>query len=529
MVKPPVLPPICITVTGTTPNELLQNAQRALEHSRVVVLRLDWLPDPSQGIRVIRQLLESGPKRPDRAPLLQATCRRQQSGGRFRGTVAEQIKILQEASAAGCALVDIEIESAEKSSRESVESLGDRSLLVLSWHSFEETPYLEFVARLLQRFSADYYKVVSTAKRQSDNCVALEFLRSANNSWHKRWIVFCMGPAGIPSRALALSRGSAFIYAACPGSDGLAPSSSAAPGQIDYEKLSGVYRADKLTPVTAIFGLVGNPVGHSLGAAIHNAAMEAEGVDAVYLPLLSPDLDGFRDAANRYPLSGFSVTIPHKQNILSLLDRLDYDVRMAGAANTVRIRRGKWEAINSDVDGVEKPLRSAFQLSDRETLEDSFRAVVVGTGGAARAAFVALRKLECRKLFVAGRTPARAQRLAKDFDATVLPFSALKHDRFDLMINATPVGMWPKTEECLLTPEQINAHVVFDMVYNPAETTLLKTARKMGRKVISGLDMFLAQAARQFEYWTGLGAPTQLMRKVALRELARFPKSGADG
>jgi 3-dehydroquinate dehydratase / shikimate dehydrogenase len=525
MRKKPSLPRICITATGDSPRELFECARRALGYSRFVELRLDWLLRPAPALALIPRLLESRAGSRRESVFLQATCRRAENGGRFRGTVAEQIEILRKAAEAGCRVVDIEIESAESAGREATESLRQQAALILSWHDFRGSPPLDAVARRLRRYPADYYKLVPTALRQTDNCAALELLGSAAGEARdiERWIVFSMEQAGIPSRVLALSRGSAFVYAACPPAPrGRREQEPAAPGQIDFETLRRVFRAEKLTPRTALYGLLGYPIGHSVGAAIHNAAFRAREMDAVYLPLVSSNLLDFREAARRYPLSGFSVTIPHKQSILRLLDRIDPVVRLAGAANTVRIRHGRWEAINSDVEGIVAPLRKAFRLSERGSLGKNFRAVVVGTGGAARAALVALGKLRCGEIFVTGRNQEKAANLARDLETTALAISQLGRDRFDLMIHATPVGMWPHTGECFLRPEQITASTVFDLVYNPQDTRLLQLARARGCRTISGLEMFIAQAARQFEYWTGQEAPRQLMRRTAEQQLERF-------
>ncbi len=541
MRKTPSLPRLSIAATGDSPRELFQCAERALGYSRFVELRLDWLPRPAQALSQIRRLLESRAGGRGTKTILQATCRRASNGGRFRGTVAEQIEILRKAVEAGCRIVDLEIESAESAGSEAIQDfrqndLRQKAALILSWHDFQGTPPLDAIARRLRRFPADYYKLVPTATRQTDNCDVLGFLRSSvaeardHEGRLERWVVFSMEQAGIPSRVLALSRGSAFVYASCPDignreqGRGKREEKLAAPGQIDYEILRRVYRAEKLTLQTAIYGLLGHPIGHSVGSAIHNAAFRARKLDAVYLPLLSSNLQDFREAAERYPLSGFSVTIPHKQGILNLLDRVDPVARLTGAANTVRIRHGLWEATNSDVEGVASPLRKAFRLTGGQSLGRNFRAVVVGTGGAARAALVALGKLRCGQILIAGRNPEKVATLARDFGATALPISQLEQEQFDLMIHATPVGMWPHTGECLLRPEQISAGTVFDLVYNPRDTRLLQLARARGCRTIPGLDMFIAQAARQFEYWTGEEAPRPLMRHTAERELARFPK-----
>ena len=536
------LPRICIVATGDTPAELFECALRALPYSPLVELRLDWLPRPAEAMPLISRLLRA---QHGRRSELQATCRRKENGGRFRGTVGEQMEILLQAAAAGCSLLDLEIESAEAAGGEAVRSLRQRALLILSFHDFRRTPNLNAAADRLRKFPADFYKLVPTATRQSDNCRILDFLISNTaippDSIRKReqWIAFSMGQSGVSSRVLALSRGSAFIYASCPPqpSPSLVPSrknnpptfpAPSAPGQIDAEVLRNRYRAEKLSNRTALYGLLGCPIGHSLGAAIHNAAFRSKRVDGVYLPLLSSNLNDFRKAASGYPLAGFSVTIPHKQKILRWMDRVDQTVQAAGAANTVRLYRGRWEAINTDVAGIMVPLRKALRLGNNGFLPRSFRALVVGNGGAARAALVALGKLRCRNIFVTGRNPARVRAFARAMGGEPIPAGALRQEPFDLLIHATSVGMWPKTEACVLRPEQVNAGLVYDLVYNPAETRLLEIARARGCRTISGLEMFLAQAARQFEYWTGLEAPLHRMRKTAQQELLRLQQPGRE-
>jgi len=576
------LPPICISVTGNTPEELLESARRAFDYSRFVELRLDWLPNVTLALPLIPDLLESSSQpsgmniRPPLrltarrqtqrlagTPVLQATCRRQANGGRFAGDVAEQVEVLKRAAAAGCHVLDLEIESAEAAGLAAVEQLRLQALVIVSWHDFHGTSGLQTAVRRLRQLPADYYKLVTTATRQTDNCAALHVLSSvaSKEPTRKRWIVFCMDQAGIPSRVLALSRGSAFVYASRPqGNPGIEPAliplrrtkgmskpvigeiaqgthagttsaelpsaEPAAPGQIGFQTLRDVYRAEKLTLQTRIYGLVGYPIGHSIGAAIHNAAFRSKKLNAVYLPLLTSDVKDFWRAANRYPLAGFSVTIPHKQKILRLVDRADSVAKLAGAANTVRYRR-QWEATNTDVEGIVAPLRKSLHLKETEPVGSEFRTVVIGTGGAARAALVALGKLGCRAVVITGRNPVKASGLAAAWRGRVIALQELEHEHFELMIHATSVGMWPHAEQCLLRPEQIDADIIFDLVYNPAETRLLQIARQRRCQTISGLEMFLEQAARQFEYWTGVDAPRRLMRKTAEHELARFLNDSA--
>ena len=524
------VPHIAISATGRTPGELLECARRALEHSRLVELRLDWVANPLEALPLIPRLLEEHARRPRRRNfLLQATCRREEAGGRFAGSISSQLELLSRAAAAGCRMVDLEIESAEAAGREAVAALRREALLILSFHDFSRTPRLEPAARRLCRFPADFYKLIPTATRQSDNCTVLDFLSAQKKAQSpERWIAFAMGEAGVPSRALALSRGSALVYAACPP-EAEGNAEPAAPGQLDSDTLRNRYRAEKLSPQSAVYGLLGSPVRQSVGAAVHNAVFRARRCDAVYLPLLATDLRDFRKAAQRYPLAGFSVTIPHKQSILRFVDKTDRTVRAVGAANTVRVRGGRWEATNTDVEGIVTPLRKVYRLGVKESWPSGFRAVIVGTGGAARAAVAALRQLRCREISITGRTPAHVQRLARDVGGRAIPLETLPTERFDLLIHATSAGMWPHAEESFLRPQQITANVVFDLVYNPIDTRLLQTARSLGCRTISGLEMYLAQAARQLEYWTGQEAPLRLMRQTAVREVERLQQAAVAG
>jgi 3-dehydroquinate dehydratase / shikimate dehydrogenase len=520
------LPRIAITATGSTVGELMECAQHALLESPFVELRLDWVARPVEATAAISKLLAGARRRRSRV-VLQATCRRRPNGGKFRGSVAQQLTLLHQAVRAGCSVIDLEIESAEVAGARAVSELREIATLILSFHDFKRTPRLQPVARRLRRSEADFYKVVPTATRQSDNCAVLDFLSSVSETDGEagRWVAFSMDEAGIASRVLALSHGSAFIYAA-PTARRMAENLLAAPGQLDWSTLHEPYRVERLTAKTAIYGLLGDPVRHSVGVAVHNAAFRARGIDAVYLPLLATDLADFHRAAAKYPLAGFSVTIPHKRGVLRYIDQKDGSVSAAGAANTVRVRRGHWEAINTDVGGIEMPLRKSFRLGSLKGLPKNFRSVIVGNGGSARAAVIALQRLGCRQLFIAGRNHSHTRKLAAEFSAAAISLDALRSQKFDLLIHATPIGMWPHTKERLLRPDQLNAGTIFDLVYNPPDTRLLQMARRRGCRTISGLEMFIAQAAKQFEFWTGARAPEALMRRVAEEALEQRRGSG---
>jgi 3-dehydroquinate dehydratase/shikimate dehydrogenase len=221
-------------------------------------------------------------------------------------------------------------------------------------------------------------------------------------------------------------------------------------------------------------------------------------------------LRDFFTMAAKLPLAGFSVTIPHKQKIIRYLDVVDPLARRIGAVNTVWRKAGKWRGTNTDVAGVTGPLSRLLRLGKSSIL-------IVGNGGAARGAAYALADAGA-KITLVGRNAERVRALAKICGAEALGREQLDTRRFDAVVHATPLGMYPQVDECFFNGS-IPADVVFDMVYNPMETLLIKRAREQGKTVIPGLDMFIEQAVRQFEIWTGESAPRPAMEKAAAEAL----------
>jgi 3-dehydroquinate dehydratase/shikimate dehydrogenase len=219
----------------------------------------------------------------------------------------------------------------------------------------------------------------------------------------------------------------------------------------------------------------------------------------------------FLGLAEKLPIAGFSVTIPHKQKILRYLDIVDPLARRIGAVNTVWRKSGKWRGANTDAAGVTVPLGQELRLRNASIL-------IAGNGGAARGAACALADAGARIALV-GRNPDRVRALAKICGAEALTVEQLEQRSFDALIHATPVGMFPHVNECFFNG-RIPAGIVLDMVYNPLETELTRRARQQGKTVIPGMQMFIEQAVRQFEIWTGETAPRSLMEKTALEALS---------
>ena len=306
----------------------------------------------------------------------------------------------------------------------------------------------------------------------------------------------CMGEQGVISRVLCVRAGAAFTFAAPNQGE------PTAEGQITAREMQEMYRVDQLDAATRIYGVAANPVRHSLSPALINTAMRRENVNAVYLPLLVESLEDLLACVRAIPIHGLSVTMPFKEQILPFLDRSEQLTAATGSCNTVvRSQDGQLIGFNTDIQGILAPLEAQLTLSGADAL-------VIGAGGAARSAVYAL-KQRGAEVYILNRTPANAQKLARQFEVNTVKRSDLPKMQFALAINTTPVGMGGSAESPLSEKELKSVRCVFDMVYNPAETRLLQMARAQGIPAISGVEMFVHQGARQFEIWTGKPAPVE--------------------
>lgn len=491
-------PRICVALGICDPVQLLESAQHEAEaNESFLEFRLDYLNRPEQGVEIIRSILDRHP-----GCAILATCRRHQNHGRFNGSVEDQIRILEASSSAGAQAVDVEIETAELAA-ERLPALRENAKLIVSYHNFEGTPHLDQVMKRMARVSADAYKIVTTARKPSDCGRILSLARSNPRI---PLVVLAMGEPGFPTRVLSTSFSGLFTYAAPASTQGTAA------GQVSAQSLRRLYRIDKLSKASKVYGVIADPVRHSISPAVHNRAFQARRLDAVYLPfLVAPaQLKDFMELANALPVTGFSVTIPHKQKILRYVDTVDPLARRIGAVNTVWRKAGKWRGANTDAAGVTVPL-------SRHLRPAKSRVLIVGNGGAARGAACALLDAGAR-VTLTGRNPDRVRALAKACGAEPLVREQVTKHHFDAIVHATPVGMFPHVEGCFFDGE-IPGDIVFDLVYNPIETALIRRAKEQKRVVVPGIEMFVEQAVRQFEIWTGESAPRSAMEKAALEAL----------
>jgi 3-dehydroquinate dehydratase/shikimate dehydrogenase len=323
-----------------------------------------------------------------------------------------------------------------------------------------------------------------------------------------------MGDEGLVSRVLAVREGAAFTFASL--DEGI----ETAPGQVSVRNLRDLYRLETIDAATRVFGVAGNPIGHSLSPLMHNTAFRREHVNAVMLPLKARALNDLLTLILELPVSGVAVTMPLKQQILPHLANMDPLTAKIGACNTVRTGAdGKLYGFNTDVAGVVRPLEKRMRLKGA-------RVAILGAGGAARAAAFGL-VAEGAEVFIINRTHDHAVALARAAKAKSLKHELLAKQRFDVLINSTPCGMAGTKQALPIKENELNASLVFDMVYTPRETPLLKLAASRRIPVIGGLEMFVQQGARQFEIWTGKPAPeAEMMRAV---ELALKKENGEPG
>jgi 3-dehydroquinate dehydratase/shikimate dehydrogenase len=490
---------VCVAIVGSTPAEMIEKASAVVKETPFLEFRLDYLDKPLAALPKLKQFFAE-----NTAATAIATCRRAEGGGKFPGSVAAEIEILSKAAETGFHLVDLELESAEALKKGDLQKLRDTGIaLIVSYHDFAATRDLDGIYSRIERFSPDFVKIVSTAKSLVDNVTLIRFLERMND--HTNIIGICMGEAGIISRVLGVRAGSAFTFAAA------TPGEETGPGQIAARTLIETYRIDHVDAATKVYGVAGNPIRSSLSPIMMNTAFRRETVNAVYLALQTGKLTDLLKLVHEIPIQGLSVTMPLKQEILPHLEQTDPLSAKIGAVNTVRLLDGKLYGFNTDVAGIVGPLEKRLSLRGAKVL-------VLGAGGAARAAVFGVRDRGA-EVFILNRTSETAQKLARQSGSKTIKKEAVAKTGFDVIINATPVGMAGNKAPQILEAKDLNTKLVFDLVYNPLETPLLRLARQQSINIITGVEMFVQQGARQFEIFTGKPAPEEEMFRVVLHAL----------
>lgn len=474
-------PKLCVTVAAPTMAELREKRDQ-VTNADLVELRVDSVRDPSA----------AGALAGRRLPVI-FTCRPAWEGGWFTGSEEERKRILLDAQKLGAEYLDVEW----RAGLDDVIAGRGGEGIVLSTHDYDGVPNdLAPRARAMRSTGAAVVKLAVMPSRLTDNLALLPLTKDAGAPT----LVIGMGEAGLPTRILPGRFGSPWTYTG----DGVAP------GQIPTSVMCEQYSFRRVTDRTALYGVVGRPVSHSISPAIHNAAFRAAGVDAVYLPLAASDFDDFRAFADAMSIAGASVTAPFKVDAFACAGEADAVSRRVHAVNTLKRNGQGWSACNTDVSGFLAPLEAEMPVR-------GLRVTVLGAGGAARAAGIALASAGADVTFAA-RRPEQATDVASVTGGTVASWPP-EPGSWDVLINTTPLGTAPRVDETPMPPGQFTGRLVYDLVYNPIETRLLREARAAGCRTLGGLDMLIAQAHEQFEWWTGVRAPDRVMREAAINAL----------
>jgi 3-dehydroquinate dehydratase/shikimate dehydrogenase len=497
---------ICVSIGRGRHRHVIAEHKHLVENGiGLVELRLDYL----QGEVQVKRLLRDRP-----CPVIM-TCRRKSDGGRWEHSEEARLTLLRTAIVEGADYVDLEDDVAAGIRRYGV------TKRIISHHDFQKTPAdLTLLHKRLASMDADVVKIAAMANHPTDNLRMLQMVHASRLPT----VGICMGDIGAPTRILGGRCGAPFTYATFNDDRVLAP------GQIGWRQMREMYRYDSITAATRIYGVVADPVGHSLSPVVHNAALAAAGIDAVYVPFRVPaeQIDEFLSAASRWPLSGLSVTIPHKESVLRHATAVDGLVQSIGAANTLSFTPAGIEAANTDATAAVESLAAALR-GDEQPQNGTLgvkTAVVLGGGGAARAVAFGLKQRGV-EVTVTSRTADRAKKIAAEVGCKAVEWAARHRMPSDCVVNATPVGMHPNVDETPYDKEHLRPYmVVFDTVYNPENTLFIKEARSVGCRTVTGVEMFVRQAAIQFRIWHGVEPPQQVMRDALKRATASAKQPG---
>jgi 3-dehydroquinate dehydratase/shikimate dehydrogenase len=483
---------ICVSIGRGRHAMMMAEHKHIVEQgAQLVELRLDFIRRP---VNLKRLMSAAG------SPVV-ATCRRAEDRGLWRRTEEERVALLRSAIAYGVDYVDLEMDIASKIPR-----YGNTQRIV-SYHNFDETPGdLEEIHHQITKLDPDAIKIVTMANNPIDNMTALRLCRDSEIPT----VAFCMGEMGMFSRILCGKFGAPFTYAT------FSEDRPMAPGQLSFQKMEEVYHYDEINSDTTLLGVIADPVAHSLSPTIHNAAIRENDLNMLYLPFRVPReyLESFISICPELGVKGLSVTIPHKERVIKCINAPDDQVAGIKAANTVVFKDNNTFGYNTDCYAAIKSLEDRLQEKDPESpsVFVDKQVMLLGAGGVARAiAFGLLEK--GAKVTIAARDFKKADALATAMDCQSIEWPERADFECDVIINCTPVGMHPNMNDTPFDGQWFDKSVVvFDTVYNPEQTLFIKLAREAGCETVTGIDMFVLQAARQFELFTDTKADMDVLR-----------------
>ena len=472
---------ICTPIISSGMEEAIADIKKANTIADIIELRIDFISDLD-----LKELIEAAKK-----PII-VTNRRKQDEGKFKGTEEERLALLKKAIGLGADYIDIEIDADYKE----VINNKNGSKIIVSYHNFKETPEnLKGIYNQLASADADIIKIATKANKLSDNLRILEIIKKSD----KQIIAMCIGQLGEISRVLAPLYGSCITFAS------LSKGKESALGQIPAETLRNIYRIDEIKPGFKIYGIIGNPVAESKGYIIHNSLFKQKNLNNIYLNFLVEDLEDFINNFSGL-LAGASITMPYKEKILHYLDEISPIASKIGAVNTVVNQNGKLIGYNTDMTAAIKAIEAKTEIKNKNV-------TILGAGGAARAiAFGIVEK--GGKLTILNRTIEKAEKLSEELNCSFGSLDDFNNIKTDILINTTSAGMHPDINKAPVNTKFVKNMTVFDVIYNPEKTKLLKEAEKNNCIIISGKEMFINQAAEQFRLWTGKQPDMSFLRGI---------------
>ena len=486
---------ICIPIVGPSMSKAQEQIESALVIADILELRLDLIVSPDLSALLASSTL----------PVI-VTNRSKHDGGQYKGLDEDRLQSLRDALKAGADYVDIEVSTPREYLQPFLEE-SEPAKIILSYHDFSHTPEdLNPVYETMCEMPGEIVKIVTYARDLSDNLKMFELLKRAKSEKQKL-IGLCMGDLGEISRILSPLFGGYLTFGS------LETGQESAPGQIPAKTLKDIYRINAERSDFKIYGVIGNPVSKSLGYLVHNRAFQEAGSPDIYVSFLVDNVEKFFNSFKDF-FSGLSVTMPAKEKIMPLLDRIDETAQKIGAVNTVVKEGTDWVGYNTDCSGAISALEACTSLQGKNVL-------ILGSGGTAKAIGYGVKEKGGKLTVTYNKNKERGESLSKELDCELAHARDAGMRAIDVLINCSPVGMSPNiTESPFLARDFKEGMVVFDSVYNPLETRLLREAKSAGCTVIPGYELFINQAARQFELWTGQSAPINTLREVLLRKLA---------
>jgi len=482
---------ICVTLGRARHKRMIAEHEFLVEQGvELVELRADYIGRAVS----LRRLLDDRP-----GPVV-ITARRREDGGRWMKSEQERLMLLRSAIAAGAEYVDIEADVAAQIPR------YGNTKRIISYHDFSETPAeLEELHAAMAEEDADIVKIATMANSFDDNIRMMKLVKNAKVPT----IGICMGDIGTVTRLLANRLGSPFTYATYNRGKKMAPS------QLDWKEMRDLYRYSDIDEATELFGVVADPVAHSYSPLIHNSAFLKDNFNARYFPFRVPksDLRNFLEKGKSIGVHGLSVTIPHKEEALRICTQAESSASGIGAVNTLIFDGDDVLGYNTDYRAAMDCVEELFKIDrQQERPMQGITALVLGAGGVSRAVAWGLRQ-RYAEVLIASRTFERAQILAAEIGCRAIEWEQRHEPRIHLLVNGTPLGMHPDVDTSPYNAANLNQYLaVFDTVYNPENTLLIKHAIQAQCRVITGVDMFVRQAAYQYKLFTGREAPSDLMR-----------------